>query len=255
MLLFKFHLHNDKITGDSAKLLITHRLYDMSHMNDYYEERLSAERLELCYEIATQRIRQYLEAELSFILDRINPGDLVLELGCGYGRIIPALAKKARWVVGIDTSIRSLLYGQKLLRRTSNSLLIQMDAAHLSFFDATFDVVVCIQNGISAFHIDQDHLIRESIRVTKRGGIILFSSYSDKFWEYRLEWFRRQSEAGLLGEIDFEKTRDGMIVCKDGFTATTVGRDRFLELTSALSVDTMIVEVDESALFCVMVVR
>ena len=192
-------------------------------MNEYYTERLSAERLQRCYDIAPQRIKQYLEAELNFVLNRINPGDLVLELGCGYGRIIPALAKKARWVVGIDKSISSLLYGQRLLCNTSNSLLIQMDAAQLSFLDGTFDV--------------------------------LFSSYSDKFWEYRLEWFLRQSEAGLLGKIDFDKTRDGVIVCKDGFTATTVGPDRFLKLTSGLSVNTTIVEVDESALFCVMVVR
>ena len=227
----------------------------MVHMNDYYTERLSAERLQRCYEIAPQRIRQYLEAELNFVLNRINPGDLVLELGCGYGRIIPALAKKARWVIGIDTSLPSLLYGQRSLSSTANSLLIQMDAAQLSFLDGTFDVVVCIQNGISAFHVNQDHLIRESIRVTKRRGTILFSSYSDKFWEYRLEWFRRQSEAGLLGEIDFNKTGDGVIVCKDGFTATTIGRDRFFELTSGLRVDTTIMEVDESALFCVMVVR
>jgi len=224
-------------------------------MDNYYVDRLSAERLQRCYEIAPQRVKKYLEAELNFVIDRVSPGNLVLELGCGYGRIIPALARKARWVVGIDTSVSSLLYGQKSLRSTSNCLLIQMDATQLSFLDRTFDVVVCIQNGISAFHIDQEHLIRESIRVTKHGGTILFSSYSDKFWEYRLEWFRRQSQAGLLGEIDFDHTRNGVIVCKDGFTASTVGRDRFLTLTSGLSVNTTIVEVDESSLFCEMVSR
>jgi SAM-dependent methyltransferase len=227
----------------------------MGHMIDYYTERLSAERLQRCYEIVPQRVGQYLEAELNFVLDRISPSDLVLELGCGYGRIIPALARKARWVVGIDTSISSLLYGQKSLCSTSNCFLIQMDAVQLSFLDRTFDVVACVQNGISAFHVDQEHLIRESIRVAKHGGTILFSSYSDKFWECRLEWFRRQSQAGLLGEIDFDKTRDGVIVCKDGFTASTVGRDRFLALTSGLSVDTTIVEVDESSLFCEMISR
>lgn len=225
----------------------------MDYMNDYYIEKLSADRLQRCYDIAPQRVGQYLQAELKFVLDRINPSDLVLELGCGYGRIIPSLATKARWVVGIDTSVSSLLYGQKSLCNTSNCVLIQMDAAQLSFLDRTFDVVVCIQNGISAFHTDQGRLIRESVRVAKRGGMILFSSYSDKFWEYRLEWFRRQSEAGLVGEIDFDKTGAGVIVCKDGFTASTVNRDRFLELTAGLGVDTTIVEVDDSSLFCEMV--
>jgi len=224
-------------------------------MNNYYAEKLSAERLRRCYEIAPQRVKQYLEAELTFVLDRISPSNLVLELGCGYGRLIPKLAKKARFVVGIDTSISSLEYGRKLIRSTSNCLLIQMDATQLSFLDRTFDVVVCIQNGISAFHVDQEHLIRESIRVAKQGGTILFSSYSDKFWKYRLEWFKRQSEEGLVGEIDFNKTRDGVIICKDGFTASTVGRERFLALTAGLNVETTIAEADESSIFCEMISR
>jgi len=63
---------------------------------DYYSKKLSAERLKMCYEIAPPRIRQYLKAEVDFILNKIKPGDIVLELGCGYGRIIPCLASRAR---------------------------------------------------------------------------------------------------------------------------------------------------------------
>ena len=53
------------------------------------------------------------------------------------------------------------------------------------------------------------------------GGRALFSSYSPKFWEHRLSWFREQADKGLLGAIDEEKTRDGLIVCRDGFVART----------------------------------
>jgi 2-polyprenyl-6-hydroxyphenyl methylase/3-demethylubiquinone-9 3-methyltransferase len=125
-----------------------------------------------------------------------------------------------------------------------------MDAARLGFQDRAFDCVVCIQNGISAFHVDKQVLISESVRVTRPGGNVLFSSYSDKFWKHRLEWFERQSEAGLLGEIDYENTKDGVIVCKDGFTATTVRGEDFLSLTARLNASVRIVEVDESSLFC-----
>jgi 2-polyprenyl-6-hydroxyphenyl methylase/3-demethylubiquinone-9 3-methyltransferase len=220
---------------------------------DYYAERLSAENLQRCYEIAPKRVKQYLEAEVDFVLERIQGRNLVLELGCGYGRILPALATKARWVVGIDTSLPSLLFGRNLLTNVPNHFLVQADATHLPFADRTFDVVVCIQNGISAFHVNQEQLIRESIRVARQGGRILFSSYSEKFWEPRLEWFRRQSENGLLGEIDYDKTADGVIICRDGFTASTVGRERFHTLTSRLGIRSKIVEVDESSLFCEMI--
>lgn len=219
-------------------------------MSGYYDDNLSAERLKRCYEIAPPRVRQYLEAEVNYILQKIRPGDVVLELGCGYGRIFPRLAQKAGCVIGIDTSLASLLLGQKMLSDISNYHLLNMNAVQLAFRDQGFDRVVCIQNGISAFHVNQQDLVQESIRVAKPGGTVLFSSYSDRFWKDRLEWFQLQSEAGLLGKSDHEKTRNGVIVCKDGFTATTVRPHQFLSLTAEFNVDTRIVEVDESSLFC-----
>ena len=224
-------------------------------MSSYYSDHLSAQRLQRCYELAPPRVRQYLEAEVQHVVKRIKESDLVLELGCGYGRILPALAEKAKRVVGIDTSISSLRYGRELLDPDRNCILAASQAAQLCFPDRTFDVVVCVQNGVSAFHVDQRKLIGESIRVTKSGGMILFSTYSEKFWNDRMQWFRLQAEAGLLGEIDGEKTKDGVIVCKDGFSATTVSADRFLQLTDGLDVDVKTIEVDASSLFCEMIRR
>ena len=219
-------------------------------MADYYSDKLSAERLKRVYEIAPPRVQQYFEAEVNHVMEKLHAGDLVLDLGCGYGRVIPSLARRAKSIVGIDTSFASLLMGQEMLSGISNYHLLQINALHLAFRDNSFDVVICIQNGISAFHVNQKELIKESIRVTKPEGTILFSSYSEKFWNHRLEWFRLQSEAGLLGEIDYENTKDGVIVCKDGFTATTVKPEQFISLTSDLNVDAKIVEVDESSVFC-----
>lgn len=219
-------------------------------MKGYYADKLSAWQLKRCYEIAPPRVQQYLEAEVNHVLRKICAGDIVLELGCGYGRVVQRLALKARWVFGIDTSLASLLLGKKMLSGISNIQLLQMDALQLAFRDKVFDRVVCIQNGISAFHVNQHDLIRESIRVAKPGGTVLFSSYSHKFWEDRLAWFVLQSEAGLLGQIDHEKSRDGIIVCQDGFVASTMRPDHFRSLTEDLNVHVRIVEVDESSLFC-----
>lgn len=220
---------------------------------EYYSEKLSAEKLQKCYNLATPRVKQYLEAEINHVLERIDPEDEVLELGCGYGRILPVIAKKAKSVTGIDTSAESIAYGKKFFGKIPNCNIIQMDALNLVFNSNIFDVVVCIQNGISAFHVDQKALIKESIRVVKPGGSVLFSSYSEKFWDDRLEWFRLQSEAGLLGEIDYEKTGAGKIICKDGFTASTVSANQFIDLASGLSAGVKIVEVNNSVVFCELV--
>jgi ubiquinone/menaquinone biosynthesis C-methylase UbiE len=219
-------------------------------MKDYYRNKLAAERLLECYRIASPRVRQYMDAEIAHAVSKIKPGDTVLDLGCGFGRVMPDLAQKAALVVGIDNSFSSLNLARDTIRTFPRCVLVQANALRLSCKEKSADTVVCIQNGISAFHVDQQELIRECLRVTRPGGIVLFSTYSEKFWDHRLEWFHRQADAGLLGEIDKEQTRNGVIVCKDGFTATTVGPERFLSLTAGLAAKVSLVEVDESSLFC-----
>lgn len=219
-------------------------------MNKYYAQKLSAQRLKQVYEIASPRVKQYFEAEIAHVVQKIKPGDRVLDLGCGYGRVMPQLAEKAGLVAGIDSSIANLYLAIDELNALPRYTLAAMNALHLGFKSHSFDVVVCIQNGISAFHVDQRELIRECIRLAKPGGIILFSTYSVNFWEHRLQWFRDQAGAGLLGEIDEEKTGDGVIICKDGFKATTVSPQQFLSLTHGCEGTVHIEEVDGSSLFC-----
>jgi len=84
-------------------------------MKGYYQEKLASEKLLKVYDIAPFRVQQYLNAELDHVLKKIRPQDAALDLGCGYGRIIPQLARKAKFVVGIDTSYASLIMGKKML--------------------------------------------------------------------------------------------------------------------------------------------
>ncbi len=219
-------------------------------MSCYYADKLSAEKLKKCYEIAPPRIRQYLREEINFVLSRTTPTSLVLELGCGYGRVLEKLCDKSNEVVGIDNSFSSLCLAVKKLVNFHNVRLTAMDAVNLGFPDEMFDLTVCIQNGISAFHVDQSRLIGEAARVTRPDGMVLFSSYSEKFWSERLRWFELQARAGLIGEIDVEATGNGTIVCQDGFKATTVSPRQFIELTTSLNLRAEIVEVDDSSIFC-----
>jgi SAM-dependent methyltransferase len=164
-------------------------------MAGYYARQLSGERLRRCYEIASPRVRRYLEAEIEHLLEAVGPRAQVLELGCGYGRVLRALAGKAGRVVGVDTSYESLRLARELM-------------------------------------------------ADERG-----------FWEIRLDWFRAQATAGLLGAIDEAATGDGVIVCTDGFRAGTVSSEAFLSLVSGLGLAATVTEVDASSLFCDIRVR
>ncbi|MCL2290728.1 MAG: class I SAM-dependent methyltransferase [Bacteroidetes bacterium] len=217
---------------------------------NYYSNNLNTSKLQRCYEIAPPRIQQLLLAEIDFILRKLSIDDIVLDLGCGYGRVAIELAKKAKKVTGIDISQDNIELAKSLHQQNDNLEFYTMNAVELNFPADMFDVTICIQNGISAFKEDPHLLLAEALRVTKKGGVLLFSSYSNKIWQDRLYWFQIQADEELLGEIDYEKTKEGTIVCKDGFKAITYSGNDFLELASKFNVEANIYEVDDSVVFC-----
>ena len=216
---------------------------------DYYSQKLAAQELQQCYKIAPPRVKQYLDAEIEYVQSKIKPSNLVMELGCGYGRVLQKLATRVNNIIGIDTSYISLVLAGKLLNKFPQCQFFQMNAIQLGFKEQVFDVVFCIQNGISAFNVDQQKLIMEAVRVTRNGGVVFFSSYAQRCWKHRLEWFQLQAEHGLIGEIDYNATGDGIIVCKDGFRATTVTPEKFNQLALNLKLSSTVSEVDGSSVF------
>ena len=223
---------------------------EVDRKDSYYAQKLSGERLKLCYSIAPPRVKQYLEAEIDFVLKKIESTDRVLELGCGYGRVLLLLAEKAGLAVGIDTALDSLRLHGDLCQNVPLCSVLAMDAGRMGFKDDQFDNVVCVQNGISAFLLEKKVLIAEALRVTRPGGSVLLSSYAERFWEDRIAWFRIQAEHGLIGEIDEEATGEGFIFCKDGFKSTTITAQDFRALASEYGLVPMVTEVDGSSLFC-----
>ncbi len=221
----------------------------------YYRDKLSADRLLKCYQIAPPRIKRYLSAEIEFVISNVSRKGLILELGCGYGRVMRKLSHSASFVVGNDVSKESLEFAKSYMEGCENYVVCLMDASQMAFHSGVFDIVFCVQNGISAFGVDKRSLIAESVRVAKDDGVVLFSSYSPKIWQDRLEWFRKQSEYGLIGEIDEERTSSGTIVCKDGFRASTVSSAQFTELFHEHGLETSVIEVDESSIFCRVIKR
>lgn len=219
-------------------------------MTGYYAEKLSGHRLKLCYELAPPRVRQYLDAEVQHVLSRLQPTDAVLELGCGYGRVALRLVEVARRVVGIDTAKESLEMARELAGSISRCEFLEMNALDLRFAAGEFDAVVCVQNGICAFGVDQESLLREALRITRSGGMVLFSTYLDRFWRHRLAWFQAQAEAGLIGPIDYASSGEGVIACNDGFRAGRFTPEDWRSLCSQVGVDPEITEVDGSSVFC-----
>ena len=214
---------------------------------DYYIRKLSAGRLDRVYALAGPRVRQYLQAEIDHLQASLSPGERVLELGCGTGRVLAPLAQAAGRGWGVDNADASIMWARQA---HPELILAVMDAAALGFAAQSFDIVVAVQNFISACGLPPKQLLRECVRITRPGGRIFLSSYAERFWPHRLGWFRDQAAAGLLGAIDEEATGDGVIVGRDGFRATTLSPGEFRDLAAVVGVAAHIYEVDRSSLFC-----
>ena len=103
----------------------------------------------------------------------VQPGETLLDAGCGEGRhCFGALERGAR-VVGLDLDLDSLRPAAGGLRNRGRELgklggMTQGNTFHLPFRDETFDKVICSE--VMEHVHDFTGVARELARVTKRGG-------------------------------------------------------------------------------------
>ena len=220
---------------------------------NYYAKSLNAKRLYEVYQTKYPRVKEYLSAEISFVQSALSGTERVLELGAGYGRIMKAIAPFCTSITGIDISEDNVAFGKDYLSGVTNANIHLMDAHQISprAFETAFEVVLCLQNGLSSMKVEPFSYIVKMMDLLSPGGCALISTYSEKFWPHRLDWFSEQAEKGLLGEVDIEQTRDGVIVCKDGFRAMTHSPRQLEEVGKASGYPYEIQEVDESSVFLV----
>lgn len=218
-------------------------------MDNYYAEKLNSQSLFQVYETQIPRIRQYLQAEIDFVKADLSRTQSVLELGAGYGRIVRQLAPCCRMIVGIDISEESVELGKEYLKDCPNARMLAMDV-HSMKFPEPFDIILCLQNGLSAMRADSA-VIHGILDTLAPGGTAYFSSYSAKFWDYRLKWFEEQADKGLLGKIDYAKTQNGVIVCEGGFRAMTHSPEELRKIGEESGYPYQVQEVDESSVFLV----
>ena len=138
-------------------------------MGNYYQEKLNANGLYQVYQTDIPRIKQYLEAEIDYVKERLTGIEHVLEIGAGYGRIMRELAPAAAFVTGVEISEDSVMFGKSYLQDCGNCRLLPMDAHKLDFHEE-FDVVVCLQNGLSSVKGNPAELISRCLSALKPGG-------------------------------------------------------------------------------------
>ena len=108
----------------------------------------------------------------------LQPGDTVLDLGCGFGRHAFEAARRGASVVALDAgsdevngvaaTFAAMVEAGELARGSLHANVVQGDALHLPFPDGSFDRVICSE---VLEHIPDDlAAMRELTRVLRPGG-------------------------------------------------------------------------------------
>ena len=114
-------------------------------MNKDYADYLLKYSQETYNELAESfaKTRKGFWSDLNFLMDYIKPGQRLLDLGCGNGRLFGVIKDKNVKYIGVDNSEGLLLEAHKQFPGHKEKF-IKADALNLPFKDNEFDLIVSI---------------------------------------------------------------------------------------------------------------
>lgn len=115
---------------------------------------------------------------LPFPIPPLPNGARVLELGCGNGRTTSALVQRAPDVLSIDSSLNACCLTRAAVAPSCNADIITADARALPFSEGSFDAIIAHHVIGHMFRGGRTAAARESFRVLKPAGLILFCDFS-----------------------------------------------------------------------------
>ncbi len=127
-------------------------------------------------------VEHYLAKRVTFV-DGLIPSGTILDVGCGTGVLASRLAGQGYEVTGVDPSAGMLAHLEGSDPRVK---AVQGSATELPFEDGEFDLTMCVA---VMHHIAEpgavDGSLREMVRVTRPGGLVLVWDHNPRnpYWK------------------------------------------------------------------------
>jgi len=159
----------------------------------------------------------------------INPGDVILEIGCGVGRVGKILSSQCAQWIGTDISGNMIKYAAERLAGIDNIKLIELSTVGLSeIADNSVDLVYCTVVFMHLYEWDRYRYVLEAFRILKPGGRCFFDNVditSAHGWQVFMESFsydidKRPARMSMISTGGELKT----YALKAGFKAVQVHR-------------------------------
>lgn len=137
------------------------------------------------YSLGNPALLERATEEIVSQLDRwglLNGDAEVLDIGCGIGRLLVALAPRVKQVVGIDVSAEMVKAAQRRCAALDNVTVMKGDGYGLGGLpDSVFDLAVAVDSfpymRQSGYELVR-RFVAESARILRRGGQLVILNYS-----------------------------------------------------------------------------
>lgn len=169
--------------------------------------------LERWLEKASKETKEWLKKENRFLKKTIKPNSIVLDVGCGTGRNLKAIAHLCKEAIGIDKNKKILEMAKENLKEFPKIKLVLGNAACLPFPNSYFDFIICMGNTFGMIK-NKFQALEEMAKVTKQGGKIIISVYNEKALNTRVKDYKIVGHHII--KIDEKK---GMIWTKEGLVS------------------------------------
>ena len=136
-----------------------------------------------------QQLREFGLQDARKIIQRTNisNNDIVLEIGCGVGRLGYPMAQFCKQWIGCDVSSNMIGFAKERLKEKTNVRFIELSGNDLSSVESnSVDVVYCSVVFMHLEEWDRYNYVKEAYRVLKKGGRIYIDNFnldSDMGWE------------------------------------------------------------------------
>lgn len=120
----------------------------------------------------------------------LRPDDVILEIGCGVGRVGTVLAPRCKHWIGTDISGKMVRHAQERLAAFDNITVVELSTVGLAEIpDASVDLVYCTVVFMHLYEWDRWQYVKEAFRVLKPGGRCHFDNMaigSEHGWQMLL---------------------------------------------------------------------
>lgn len=211
----------------------------------FYTRHVQSDFLEAGYACAPPRIRTALAEEIEFLRCVLSGVERALELGCGDGRLLQALADCARQWVGLDF-LEGFLHRARAGRQVPPGIsLAAGNIARLPFADASFDAVVCAQSTLGLLGEQKRSVLAEAARVARPGARLVFVVYSELSVVPRIEWYVEMHRRGLMAPLDWARSGSDLLITEDGHASECFRRQPLEQLFAAAGLATRLERLGE----------